>query len=188
VDRLETESYNLKQVKDQKEAGMSTEVDIPKLDWFERYKRLIDFAWNVLFAEEDFVYRKWGKEALTEFIQQTRPQWSGALAKRLIEKAGLKPDVEGAIKLLGVYTQELWGYGDPRFAEARLETPNKGTFTNLVCRGWEKMMEHCQEINCDIACDTEYGAVVRTLSPDFRVTLTKARPRGDDRCEFTVEL
>ena len=31
---------------------MSTEVDIPKLDWFERYKRLIDVAWGVVLAEE----------------------------------------------------------------------------------------------------------------------------------------
>jgi hypothetical protein len=167
---------------------MSTTVDIPKLDWFERYKRLVDVGWGIVLADEDFVYRKWGREALAEFLQDTRPKWSGAVAKRLVEKLGLKPDVEGVIKLLGVYSQELWGFGDPQFFEAKLETPTKGTFTNLVCRGWEKAREHSRKTNCDVPCGAEYEAVVRALSPNIEVTLTKARPRGDDRCEYTVEV
>ena len=81
---------------------MSIDVDIPKLDWFERYKRLIDIAWGGLLADEVFVYRKWGKEAQVEFLLQTRPKWTETGARRLIEKLSLKPDVEGAIKLLGV--------------------------------------------------------------------------------------
>ena len=167
---------------------MATEVDIPKLDWFERYKRMIDIGWGALLADEDFVYRKWGKEGLTEFLQQTRPKWSGAVAKRLVDKLGLKPDVEGAIKLLGVYSQEVWGFGDPQFSEAKLENPTKGTYTNLACRGWEKSKEHCIETNCEIACVAEYGGLVSALSPQFKFTVTKARPRGDDRCEYTVEM
>ena len=167
---------------------MSTTVDIPKLDWFERYKRLIDFGWGVLGAEEDFIYHKWGREALGEFLQQTRPKWSGEVAKKLIQKLGLKPDVEGAITLLGVYGQEVWGYGDPQYFEAKLESPTRGTFANLVCRGWVKTPEHCKEMNCDIACILEFGGVVNALSPDLKVTLTKAFPRGDDRCEYTVEV
>lgn len=167
---------------------MTTEVDIPKLDWFERYKRMIDIGWGALLADEDFVYRKWGKEGLTEFLQQTRPKWSGAVAKRLVDKLGLKPDVEGAIKLLGVYSQEVWGFGDPQFSEAKLENPTKGTYTNLACRGWEKSKEHYIETNCEIACGAEYGAIVSALSPQFKFTVTKARPRGDDRCEYTVEM
>jgi len=167
---------------------MATEVDIPKLDWFERYKRMIDAGWGALLADEEFVYRKWGKEGLTEFLQQTRPKWSGAVAKRLVDKLGLKPDVEGAIKLLGVYSQEVWGFGDPQFSEAKLENPTKGTYTNLACRGWEKSKEHCIETNCEIACVAEYGGLVSALSPQFKFTVTKARPRGDDRCEYTVEM
>ena len=167
---------------------MTTEVDIPKLDWFERYKRMIDAGWGALLADEEFVYRKWGKEGLTEFLQQTRPKWSGAVAKRLVDKLGLKPDVEGAIKLLGVYSQEVWGFGDPQFSEAKLENPTKGTYTNLACRGWEKSKEHCIETNCEIACVAEYGGLVSALSPQFKFTVTKARPRGDDRCEYTVEM
>ena len=167
---------------------MSTKVDIPQLDWFERYKRMIDIVWGALFADEDFVYRKWGKEALAEFLQQTRPKWSGKVAKRIIEKIGLKPDVEGAIKLLGVYSQEVWGFGDPQYSEAKLESPTKGTFTNLVCRGWEKSKEHCIETNCEIACAAEYDGLVSALSPQLKFSMTKARPRGDDRCQYTVEI
>ncbi len=167
---------------------MSTEVNIPKLDWFERYKRLIDAAWGVLLADEDFVYRRWGKEALSEFFKQTRPKWSGVVAKRLIEKLSLKPDVEGAIKLLGVYSQEVWGFGDPRYFEVRLESPTSGTFTILACRGWEKMPEHCKKINCGIACHAECSGVISALSPDLKLTIVQARPRGDDHCKYTIEL
>ena len=167
---------------------MSTEVEIPKLDWLERYKRLMDVAWGALLADEDFVYRKWGKEALAEFLQDTRPKWSGAVAKRFVDKLGLKPDVEGAIKLLGVYSQELWGFGDPQYSEAKLESPTMGSYTNLVCRGWEKSPEHCKETNCEIACSNEYMAVVKALSPELKLTVTKSRPRGDDRCEYTVQI
>ena len=167
---------------------MNTQVDIPKFDWFERYKRLIDIAWGSLLADEDFVYHKWGKDAYMEFLQQTRPKWTQALAKRLIEKLALKPDIEGAIKLLGVYSQEIWGFGDPQFFEAKLETPTKGTFSNLVCRAWEKAREHSKETHCDISCGIEYAGVVSALSPDIKVTITKARPRGDDRCQYTVEI
>lgn len=167
---------------------MSKEVNIPALDWYERYKRLTDAAWNALWADEDYVYRKLGKEALPEFYQETRPKWSGAVAKKLIEKLDLKPDVEGAVKLLRAYSQEVWGFGDSKYFEARLESPKKGTFANLVCRGWEKMPEHCKETSCDIACAAEYGGVISALSPKIKVTVTKARPRGHDRCEYTVEL
>ena len=117
---------------------MSKEIDVPKLDWFERYKRLLDVSWAALLADEDFVYRKWGKEALLEFLVQTRPQWSGTVAKRFVEKMGVKPDIEGAIKLLAIYSQELWGYGDPQYFDMRIDSPTKGAFINLVCRGWEK--------------------------------------------------
>jgi len=167
---------------------MSTELDIPKLDWFERYKRLTDAAWGALWADEDYVYRKWGKEALLEFYKETRPKWSGTVGKRLVEKLGFKPDIEGAVKLLRAYSQEVWGFGDPQYFDARVESPTKGVFASLICRGWEKMPEHCKETNCDIACAAEYGGVVRALSPDIKLTVTKARPTGDDRCEYTVEL
>ena len=110
------------------------------------------------------------------------------MAKRLVEKLGLKSDVEGATKLIGVYSQEIWGFGDPQFVEAKLEAPTKGILTILACRGWEKEKEHSKEIHCDIACGAEYSGVVNALSPKVRVKITKARPRGDDRCEYTVEI
>lgn len=166
---------------------MSRKVDIPKLDWFERYKRLIDIAWAAMLADEDFVYRNSGKEEFLKFSQETRPKWSRAVAKKLIEKCGIKPDVEGAVKLLGVYSQEVWGFGDPQYSEAKLETPTRGIFANLVCRGWEKEKEHCKKTQCDIACAAEYGGIISALSPKIKFTITKARPRGDDRCEYMVE-
>ena len=167
---------------------MSKKIDIPKLDWFERYKRLIDAAWGIMLADEDFVYRKWGKEALAEFLKTTRPKWSGAVGKKLVEKLGLKPSVEEGIRLMAVYTQEVWGFGDPQHYEAKLETPNKGTFTILACRGWEKAREHSIETQCDIPCLIEFRGLVATLSPNIKITSTKARPRGDDLCQYTIEM
>ncbi|MFC2003389.1 hypothetical protein ACFLV4_05540 [Chloroflexota bacterium] len=167
---------------------MRTDVEIPKLDWLERYKRVVDAAWTMLLAYEDFVYRKWGTEALADLRQYARPEWSGVIAKRLVEKLGLKPDIEGAMKLFRLYSQEVWGFGDAQFFEDKLVSPTKGSFSNLICRGWEKEREHHKETRCDLACAAEYGGVLRTLSPTMKVTVTKAFPRGDDRCEYTVEI
>ena len=121
---------------------MVRDVEVPKLDWLERYKRLLDVGWGALVADEEYVYRHFGQEELTRYWRETRPMWSGPVGKKLSEKLGLKPDMEGAIKLLGVYSQELWGFGDPRYIQAKLESPTKGVFTNLACRGWEKMQAH----------------------------------------------
>ena len=167
---------------------MSRDVEVPKLDWLERYKRLLDVGWGALVADEEYVYRHFGQEELTRYWRETRPMWSGPVGKKLSEKLGLKPDMEGAIKLLGVYSQEVWGFGDPRYIQAKLESPTKGVFTNLACRGWEKMQAHHKETHCDVACAAEFGGVLSGLSPKFKMTITKARPRGDDRCEYTVTI
>ena len=167
---------------------MSRDVEVPKLDWLERYKRLLDIGWGALVADEEYVFRHFGQEELTRYWRETRPTWTGPVGKKLGEKLGLKPDMESAIKLLGVYSQELWGFGDPRYIKAKLESPSKGIFTNLACRGWEKMQEHHNETHCEVACASEFGGVLRGLSPKFKLTITKSRPHGDDCCEYTVTI
>ena len=164
-------------------------VEIPQIDWFERYKRLIDIGYGMLGAADDYIYHNWGEEEWLNYIEETRPKWSGRVAKRLVEKFGPNPDIEGVLKLLGIYAQEVWGFGDPRFVDSNLETPTKGTWTNLVCRSWELMSEGERATAiCDKACIWEWKGVVGALSPDIKVTMVKAYPRGDDRCEFTLEM
>jgi len=111
---------------------------------------------------------------------------------KLVKAYNLQPTVEDALKLFLLYSCEVWGYGSYEYVEADLENENKGTFANLVCRGWELAKRQGAEevmkmFNCANGCTAEYTALLRTLSPDLKITMTKARPWGDDRCEFTVE-
>jgi len=136
---------------------VSKKVEIPALDWFERYKRLIDLAWGALLADEDFIFRNMGKEAYIKYGKETRPKWAGAAGRKISKKYGLKPTLEDATQLLGIYGQEIWGFGDTRFIEANLESPTKGTFAILACRGWETDKEHHIRTQCNMACGVRDG-------------------------------
>jgi hypothetical protein len=160
-------------------------AEIPKLDWMERYKSLFEGIYAMMEADDDYVYNRWGEEEWLKFVQEARPRWSTAIAKRLIRKYGLKSDIEGALKLCGLYFQEVWGFGDPRFVDCNMESPTKGTWTNLVCRQWEKAKS---KVPCDKACLWDWIGLIRALSPGIKVTMTKARPWGDDRCELCLEI
>jgi len=160
-------------------------IEVPKLDWEERYKCLFDGIYAMMEADDEYVYHRWGEKEWLKFAEKARPRWSGAIARRLIRKHNLKPDIEGALKLCGLYFQEVWGFGDPRFVDSHMESPARGTWTNLVCRQWEKM-EH--KIPWDKACIWDWAGLIGALSPDIKVTMTMSRPWGDDRCELRVEM
>lgn len=165
---------------------MSTVIENPTFDWFGRYKLALHTAW-VTYAEiQAWVLEYFGEEKFKEIDGQLRERTMRPVAEKLVEKLGLKPDIEGALKLVGAYTREIWGYGDPRFVGVIKESSNKGTLTISVCRGWEKW-DKGAGINCEHGCPHEYYAVLSALSPDFEVTLTKALPRGDNCCEFVIE-
>ena len=163
-------------------------IEAIMIDWPERYKRLLDACYNTIHTARDYVEEKWGREAGEEFSKMHQGAMSPVVGKKLVEKLNLKPNVEGALKLLITYSQEVWGFGDSKFVEAWLETPTKGTYANLVCRSWEKDTKNRKPpMDCVVGCQAEYQSLVKCLSPNIKVTFTKVYPWGDDRCEMTVE-
>ena len=171
---------------------MSEDLDIPVLDWKERYKRMLDAAYTVFFECERQVHEKCDSETSFEIRKRVHRALGTVVASKLIQKYGLKPTVEDALKLLVLYSSEVWGYGAREYVYAKLESDKKGVYANLVCRGWELakktgMLDFMKEMDCSKGCMEEYSAVVHTLNPNLKVKMTKALPWGDDRCEFVIE-
>lgn len=165
---------------------MAKNIDIPKLDWFERYKLANHAGWLLFAITQALVLRKWGHEGFKQFETEFRYDLGKGVGKKLVEKLKLEPNIEGALKLAGAYTQEVWGYGDPRFVDVFKKSPQEGVLSVSVCRGWEKWNKNAG-VDCSYACAREYQGVLDPLSHHFRVTLSKAYPRGDDRCEFVIK-
>lgn len=162
-------------------------LEIPKLDWPDRYGMLIDLAFGFMTATWDAIETKHGKDELMMFTSEVHPRMTGPIADRLAKKLGLKPNIDGALKLLGIYIQEVWGFGYPGFVELAQESPNNGIFTVLRCRTWERW-EETKRMPCDLIDAFDYRAALNALAPTkFNVTVLKSRPRGDDRCEWAIE-
>jgi len=165
---------------------LDTKIEIPQFDWFGRYKLANHAAWLCFVGAHTTAKKIWGEEGFKRFDDEFRLAACGPVGQKLVEKLKLEPDIEGALKLVGAYTQEVWGYGDTRFVDAVKNSPNKGTLKIAVCRGYERWHKNTG-VDCGYACHLEYQAVVNALSPDFKVTLIKAHPWGDDHCEFIFE-
>ncbi len=162
-------------------------IEIPTLDWYERYKRILDVLNSMGEGLMKYLTESFGKdEGMKIYAEQIEPQQPIVAGRKLVEKLGLKPDIEGALKLVGVYTREVWGFGDDRFTEIRRETPNKGTLTIRRCKGWETIFKP-NGWDCAPGCLNEYQELVKILSPEFKAELSKCLARGDGFCEVTVE-
>ena len=171
---------------------MDSNIEVPVLDWVERYKRMIDAAYTVFFEAEKQIHKRCEEKKALEMRSQIHKALGITIARRLIKKFGLKPTVEDALKLLVLYSSEVWGFGAREYVSAKLESPNRGVYANLVCRGWEiakksGMLNFMKDMDCSKGCMVEYSAVVHTLDPSMKVTMTKAMPWGDNRCEFVLE-
>lgn len=163
-------------------------LDFPKLSWVERYKRMYnayDTAIKTVFFHE---LERNGLDSATELLIKIHASVSAALGKKLCEKLNFNPDVEGALKLMWTYSCEVWGFGMTDTVSARLETPERGVFTNTLCHYWETWLKDSRDLRCDNNCIEEYSSLVKSLNPRYRVRMPKAFPRGDDCCEFIVEL
>ena len=164
------------------------EVEVPKLTWEERYRRMIDIAYGFFMGYKVLVEKRYGVEASMEISGEAQSAMSTRTAKKLIQNYDLKPTVEDVIKLMKLYSCEVWGYGADQYVGAYLESPQKGVFVNKVCRSWERKKDYGDEkINCHLGCEKEYGAMAHQLAPQVKVTVGKAYPKGDDCCEFIVE-
>ena len=171
---------------------MDSNIEVPVLDWMERYKRMVDAAYTVFFEAEKQIYERCEGEKALEMREAIHRTLGITIAKKLIKKFNLKPTIEDALKLLVLYSSEVWGFGAREYVSAKLESPNKGVYANLVCRGWEiakksSMIDFMKNMDCSKGCIVEYTSVVHTLDPTIKVNMTKAMPWGDDRCEFILE-
>lgn len=164
------------------------ELEVPKLTWEERYRRMIDIAYTFFMGYKVLVEKRYGVEASMDISGQAQSAMSTRTAKKLIERYNLKPNVEDVIKLMKLYSCEVWGYGEDRYVGAYLESPRKGVFVNKVCRSWERKKDYGdKKVHCHLGCQKEYGAMAHELAPQVKVTVGKAYPKGDDCCEFIVE-
>ena len=168
------------------------EIEAPRLDWYERYKRMREAVMVSAETTEKVLIEKFGvEEGVRLYCERIQPMVSITLGKKLIEKIDFKPDVEGVIKLLLTYVRELWAFGDDRFVDAKLITPNKGIFAILQCGWWENQFssEEYRErgITCEPGCISEFTALTRLLSPDIKLKFMKSYPRGNRLCEMSIE-
>jgi hypothetical protein len=166
------------------------ELIVPSLSWEDRYKRMLDIAYTLSITYKALLTEKYGEEETMALSGKVQGVWSGRCSKALIKMFDLKPTVEDAIKLMMLYSREVWGFGEDQYVGASLESPQKGIFINKVCRGWEKRKEFGGEhdmIPCHVGCGKEYTKLVHHLAPHLKVSVGKAYPKGDTCCEFFVE-
>ena len=165
------------------------ELEVPKLTWEERYRRMFDIAITLSTTYKTLLKDKYGEEDTVNVSKIVQETMSSRCAKKLIEYYKLKPTVEDVIKLMKLYSCEVWGYGAEQYVGAHLESPQKGLFVNKVCRFWEKRKDYGDpnRNTCHINCETEYARLAHQLAPHVKVHVGKAYPKGDDCCEFYVE-
>jgi hypothetical protein len=168
------------------------EIEVPKLDYEERYKRIIDGAYVAVLTSDGLVQANVEPKKALEMIRKMHEALGSEIARKLIKKLNLEPNVEGALKLFKLYSCEVWGYGAEQYVSAKLESPSTGIYANLVCRGWELQKragkeEEMKKMDCAQGCFSEYSSILKELCPDLKMKMTKAYPWGDDRCEFVVE-
>lgn len=164
------------------------EIEVPKLSWEYRYRRMLDIAYTALVAGMKFVREKYGDEAAIELYKRVQPTMSARTGTKLLKEFKLEPTVEGALKLAKLYSSEVWGFGADEYVSAVLEAPGKGVYQNKVCRIWARREDFgFAGMQCHKTCVEEYRGLIRQLSPQLKVQMTKALPLGDEVCEFVIE-
>lgn len=154
---------------------------------------MLDTIYAAMRVFDGIFYKEFPLDKGLELSKEVHTKYGAACGKRLVEKQGLKPTVEDAVKLFMLYSREVWGFGAVEYVKGKLESPTRGVVTNLACRGWElskragaEALDVMKKITCP-ACEAEYNHLVGLLSPDISLRQTKGFPRGDECCEFIIE-
>jgi hypothetical protein len=165
------------------------EITVPKLDWDYRYRRMIDIAYTILGSGMRFVADNYGKEASVELYKKIQPAMSHKTAVKLLRDYKIKPTVEGALQLAKLYSCEIWGFGADEYVSGFLLSSEKGIYVNKTCRMWEKRDElGLAGLPCNETCIEEYRELIKLLSPNLKIMMTKAIPLGDNHCEYLIEF
>jgi len=163
-------------------------IQLPVLSWMERYKRMYnayDSALKTVFHRE---MKDRGMDAALDLLIQVHTGISSTLGEKLSERLQLAPDIRGGLQLMWVYSVEVWGFGMTGTSEVEMESGRRGIFTNKVCHYWETWLKSTRALKCDRNCIHEYGSLVRSLNPDFRISMPQSFPNGDNCCQFILEL
>ena len=164
------------------------DLEFPRLDWLERYKRMYqayDTAVKEAFYHE---LERNGMDAGLQLLIRMHKKVSASLGKKLCEKFAFPPDVRGALQLMWTYSCEVWGFGMTDTVTAKLKDEKRGVFTNKLCHYWETWLKGGLELRCDQNCIHEYTSLIHALNPRYGLSMPKAFPRGDNCCQFLVEL
>lgn len=166
------------------------ELDVPKLTWEERYRRMFDIAITISTTYKTLLKEKYGEQSAIDLSKKIQGAMSSRCAKKLIQNYNLKPTVEDVVRLMKLYSCEVWGYGADQYVAAYIESPSKGVFINKVCRFWEKRKEYGDpnRNTCHINCQEEYSHLAHELAPKAKVSVGEAYPTGGNCCEFIVEM
>lgn len=167
------------------------ELEVPKLSWEERYKRMFDIAITLSTTYKTLLKEKYGEKETIALSKKVQGTMSNRTAKKLIQNYNLKPTVEDVIRLMKLYSCEVWGYGAEQYVGAYIESSGeKGVFVNKVCRFWEKRKEYGDpnRSTCHINCQEEYSHLGNTLAPDAKISMGQTYPTGGNCCEVIVEI
>jgi len=164
-------------------------VDVPRLTDSERYKRILQIAYGCSTTYKRLIKERYGLEVMRELGRIVQRTNSTRCAKKLIEYYHLRPTVEDALKLMYMYSCEVWGYGDSQYVSALLVSSKKGVVVNHKCRIWEKREEFGdpERPDCSPETEHEYQHMVHLLAPHLKVYMGKTFPHGDNSCDIWVE-
>ncbi len=165
-------------------------VTIPLVPVDMRWK-VAQRAWaNTVLWYSRLLGKEYGWEKAAEI---TRNVWLGHsnLTVRYAERFKV-PD-KGAAKLSKILQYEwLCAGNDFDVVEERKE---KAIFRSPVCNWWEELKRHYQEIpneywynSCCIGDELWIRGMAKAIDPQLDVTLAKCLIKGDDYCDFVIEM
>jgi len=168
------------------------EIEVPQLTWEERYRRMVELFYAGVFGADEEMEVQFNHDKASEVRGIIHRNLGKDVGARLVKKYNLEPTVEGALKLLKLYVCEIYGYGAKEYVSTKLESSDRGVLTIIACRGWviqERAgnKELMKKMDCTVMSGEEFTGLIKALNTDFKLKVTKAFPRGDDRCEFIIE-
>jgi hypothetical protein len=159
-------------------------VQIGKLDDDEKSElmRKCFWLWSRTVAL-DYV-QEFGVEKFFAFFENATGTMAQETGRKLIHGNDLRENIEGAMQLASYYYNELWGSRD---GYAVIENESEGRYIFPTCAWYDKLFS-LGKLPCDQNCQHECTSVMKALSQDIKVEVTKARPKGDTGCEFQITL
>ena len=112
----------------------------------------------------------------------------GKSAKQIADALGLAGDDTKSVAETNVLVT-LVAMGPEVKIETVEATAERAVLRNTECPYWNRMKElGISDDICSVADPAYFNGLGKNLNPNATVSLTKARPRGDQYCEWVWEL